>query len=517
MPIKPSQKARSYAVTVSAPVGGWNARDALPEMKPNEAVYLTNWFPGTSSVIQRYGFTQASTGLGAQVESLFAYSGGTASKLFGVAGTSIFNCTAGGAVGAADVTGLSNARFQYVNVATSGGNFMLCVNGADKLRGYNGTAWWADGDGTHDITGINTATCININLHKNRVWLIEAGTLNAWYLPTSAIAGAATSFPLQGVAQLGGYIMATGTWTMDAGYGVDDMAVFVTNKGEVIVYKGTDPASASTWSLVGVWRLGSPIGRRCLYKYAGDLLLISQDGVAPMSGALQSDRLDQRAELTNNIQKAISDAVTNYGSNYGWQLLSFPKENQLYLNVPIATGSTQQQYVMNTITKAWCNFTGWNANVFELYGDNLYFGGNGFIGNAWSGLSDNGANIQTTGKQAFNYCGDPTAFKRWTLMRPMILSDGVPSILCGVDVDFQDIDLTGALQFSASTYATFDGVGPTSYWDTAVWGGALSIIRNWQGINGMGNCAAPRLKTGSMNIRIEWVNTELVMENGGIL
>ncbi len=515
--MKPAQRARSYAVTLSAPVGGWNSRDSLPDMQPTDAVYLTNWFPGTSSVIQRYGYTQSSTGLGAQVESLFAYAGGSTTSLFGVAGGSIYDCTAGGAVGAAAVSGLTNSRFQYINVATAGGNFMMCVNGADKLRGYTGSAWYVDGDASHDITGIDTATVIGITLHKNRVWLTETGTLNAWYLPTSAIAGAATAFPLKGVARRGGYIMAMGTWTMDAGYGVDDMAVFVTNMGEVIVYKGTDPSSANTWALVGVFDVGAPVGRRCLVKFAGDLLLISQDGISPMSTALQSNRLDQRAELTNKIQKAVSDAVTSYGSNYGWQLIPFPKENQLYLNVPVSTASNQQQYVMNTITKSWCNFTGWEANVFEIYNDNLYFGGNGFVGHAWNGLSDNGSNIQTNGKQAFNYCGDSTAFKRWTLMRPMILSSGFPSALYSIDVDFQDIDATGALQFSASTYASWDGAGAASYWDTAIFGGDLSVIRNWQGITGMGNCCAPRLKTASMNIRIEWVNTELVMEKGGIL
>jgi hypothetical protein len=498
-------------------VGGWNARDVLSNMEPTDAVYLTNWFPGTSSVVQRQGYSQQSTGLGAQVESIFSYAGGSTIKLFGVAGGKIYNCTAGGAVGAADVSGLSNSRFQYVNVATSGGNFMLCVNGADKLRGYTGSAWYADGDGTHDISGVDTRNVIGINLFKNRVWLIENNSLNAWYLPTSAIAGAAVAFPLQGVAKLGGYIMAMGTWTMDAGYGVDDQAVFITSRGEVIVYRGTDPANASTWALVGVWHLGSPIGRRCFVKFGGDLLLISQDGIAPMSTALQSDRLDQRALLTNKIQSAISEAVTDYGSNFGWQIIPFPKANQLYLNVPILEGNSQQQYVMNTITKSWCNFTGWNANCWELYNDNLYFGGNGFIGQAWNGYSDNGANIQTNGKQAFNYCGNPTSYKRWTLMRPMLLSNGIPTFACSIDVDFQDVDPSGSLPFAANSYAVWDASGASSQWDTAIWGGDLGIIRSWQGVTGMGDCCAPRLKTASSGIRVEWMNTELVMEQGGIL
>jgi hypothetical protein len=33
----------------------------------------------------------------------------------------------------------------------------------------------------------------------------------------------------------------------------------------------------------------------------------------------------------------------------------------------------------------------------------------------------------------------------------------------------------------------------------------------------MGDCCAPRLKTASSGIRVEWMNTELVMEQGGIL
>ncbi len=510
--MKRAQKQRAYATTVPSPVGGWNARDSLGAMAPTDAVYLTNWFPSTTSVMQRYGYSKWATGIAGQVETVMSYAGGALTKLFGIANNKIYNATAGGAVGAADVSGLTNSRFQYINVATSGGNFLMAVNGADKLRGYDGSAWYIDGDGSHDITGVNTNTIIGINLFKNRIWLVQKDTLNVWYMPTSSIAGAATAFPLQGVAMLGGYVMAMGTWTMDAGYGVDDMAVFVTNYGEVIVYKGTDPSSATTWALVGVWRLGSPIGRRCLVKYGGDLLLINQDGLSPMSTALQSDRLDQRAELTDKIQNAVSAAVTAYGMNFGWQVIPFPKNNMLVMNVPVVAGSSQQQYVMNGITKSWCNFTGWEANCFELYNDSLYFGGNGFIGKAWDTLADNGVNIQTNGKQAFNYYGGMEE-KRFTLIRPTMLSDGIPSALCSVDVNFQDVDPTGTLSYSGVTFAAWDA----AVWDTGIWGGTYNIVRNWQGVTGLGSCASIRLKTAAKDIALQWISTDIVMEKGSIL
>lgn len=502
----------STPASLPAPIGGWNARDALGEMPPTDAVSMVNFFPATSDVVLRNGYTQYSTGLGNQVESIFAYAGGATGKLFGVAGGSIYDCTAGGAVGAAAVSGLTNSRFQYINMATAGGNFLMAVNGADKMRYFDGTTWSADG-GTYTITGINTNTVIGINLHKFRVWLVEKNTLNVWYLPTAAIQGAATAFSLQGVAKQGGYVMAMGTWTIDAGYGVDDLAVFVTSQGEVIVYRGTDPSAASTWALVGVWSLGSPIGRRCLMKYAGDLLYICQDGLLPMSGALQSSRLNPQVAISNKIQWQISDSISNYSANYGWQTTYFAKNNMLILNVPISEGSGQQQYCMNTITGAWCNFQGWAANCWEIYQDNPYFGGNGFVGKAWNTTADNGANINGDCLQAFNYFKSPGILKRWTMMRPILSSDGSPAVLASINVDFDNMPATAPLNFAGSNYGTWD----SAVWDTSLWAGDLTVIRQWQGVNGIGYCCGPRLTIQSKNIKVHWIATDLVMEHGGIL
>lgn len=508
-----SQKRRSISASIPAPVGGWNARDSLGDMAPTDAVSMTNWYPGTSDVMVRGGYTQYATGMVDQVETIMPYAGGGTNELFAAAGTSIFDITAGGAVGAADVTGLTNARFQYINVATSGGNFMMCVNGADKLQGYNGSAWYEDGDGTHDITGVDTADCIQINLFKNRVWLIKKDSLNAYYLPTSAIAGAAVAFPLQGIASQGGYIMAMATWTIDAGYGVDDLAVFITSMGEVIVYKGTDPASSTTWALVGVWSMGAPVGRRCFTNYAGDLIMISQDGLVPMSGALQSSRTNPKVALTDKIQYAVSEAITEFGTNFGWQVLFYPKANAVYLNVPIAVGS-QQQFVMNSITKAWCNFQGWNANCWALFGDNPYFGSAGFVGRANYGTSDNNTNINADALQAYNYFGSHGLLKRWTMMRPTLRTNGLPAILSNVNVDFNSYDPSSNLAYTPGT--TF-GVWDSAVWDQSSWDSELSTLAAWQGVTGVGYCAGARLKSASQGIKVHWVATDFVYEVGAIL
>jgi len=156
---------RSQTVSVAAPIGGWNARDSLGAMDAMDAVTLTNFWPGTNSVILRNGYTKFATGIVGQVETIMSYSSGTANELFAAADDSIYNITAGGAVGAADVTSLTNARFQYTNITTSAASYLMCVNGADKLRIYDGSAWHTDGDGVpYNITNIDTATVSNITL-----------------------------------------------------------------------------------------------------------------------------------------------------------------------------------------------------------------------------------------------------------------------------------------------------------------------------------------------------------------
>ena len=331
-----AKRAVSQPISVPAPVGGWNARDSLTAMQPNEAVILENWFPATTECTLRNGYTKWSTGITGQVETIMAYSGANSDKLFAIAGGKVYDCTSGGAVGAAVVSGLTNSRWGYCNIATTGGNFLSMANGVDAPRLYNGTTW-----STPTITGVTATNLKDPILYAERQFFIEKNTLKTWYLPVDSIAGAANPVDISSLATKGGYIVAHGTWTIDAGTGVNDHYVIMTNRGQVIVYQGTDPSSTTTWSMVGVWDIGAPVGARALYKYAGDMLLITQDGVVPLSGALQSSRVQPRVAITDKIQYAISEAVTNYATNFGWQLMYVPTINQLWLNVPVQEGKNQ--------------------------------------------------------------------------------------------------------------------------------------------------------------------------------
>jgi len=497
--------------SLPAPVGGWNARDSIANMEPIDAYQLTNLFPSVSNVVLRGGFENWATGITGQVQTLVNYSTGTADKLFAWAVGSIFDVTVQGAVGAAEVTGLTNAKWEHINVTTAAGSYLYCVNGVDAPLLYDNSTWASiTGISTIAITGVTTTTLSNISLFKNRVWFIQKDTLKAWYLPTSAVGGAAQVLDMSQIAKYGGTLVDLDTWTLDAGYGADDNLVFVTSNGEVIVWRGTDPASDATWALAGVWKLGSPVGSRCMMKYSGDLLIITLDGLLPLASALQSSRLDPRVALSNKIQGAITTATVNYGSNFGWEILYSSKNNALWINVPVAEGQ-QQQFVMNNITKSWCNFTGWNANCWETFNDDPYFGGNGVVCKAWDdGYIDGTSNISANAFQAFNYFESRGVKKYFTRARPSIFTNGAPAILMGMNVDFDTQDTAASISIASSSYGRWD-VGT---WDSAIWGASLEITNNWQGITGIGYCGSIQFKSASSGLQIEWASTDVVYQTG---
>ena len=364
------------------------------------------------------------------------------------------------------------------------------------------------------VTGLNSTQFAHINLFKERLYFVQKDSLSFWYLPVDSINGAVTEFPLGGIFKRGGFLQAMGTWTIDAGYGVDDLAVFVTSNGEVAVYKGSDPSDPNDWALIGLWNIGQTFARKCLFKFGGDLLLLTEDGLVPLSAGLQSTRLDPRVNITDKIFYAISQAADLYSTNFGWQMNYFAKRNMLIVNVPVTGGS--EQYVMHNITKSWARFTNINANCWELSGDDIYFGGTGFVGRFYDTFADDGNNIKAFVQQAYSYFDSRGQQKRFTLVRPILQTDnGLPTVLCGISTDFDTVDLTNQISFNPSILNT--GEWDLDTWDNANWGGGLVTTKIWQGVTGLGYAGSVSLNVVSQRIEFHWASTDFVMERGGVL
>jgi hypothetical protein len=410
------------------------------------------------------------------------------------------------------ITGASPAEYNgvYVITVTSASQFQYTMASSPATNATVVGAYTVTG-----ITGVNSNRFINVNLFKNRLYFTEKDTLTCWYLDVNAISGPASPLYFGGIARNSGYLQAMGTWTLDAGQGVDDYAVFVTSMGEVIVYNGTDPDTADTWVLKGVWQLGQTFNRRCFFKWAGDLLLLTQDGLVPLAASLQSSRLDPRINLTDKIYYAVSQAATQYFALFGWQINYFASQNMLILSIPTVNG--MEQYVMHTITKSWARFTGIEAHCWEVAGDaSMYFGGDGYIGKFYDANSDADNNIVATAQQAYNYFDSQGQLKRFTLVRPILQTDnGLPTVLCGISVDFDTVPLTNQIAFNP--LITQIGRWDVARWDEANWGGGLVTTKIWQGVSGLGFSGSVNMNVASQGIELHWASTDYVMENGGVL
>jgi hypothetical protein len=484
-------------------VQGLNARDALASMDPADAITLDNWFPRGNDVLLRRGHQSHVTGLPGNVETLMQYSSGSTNTLFAASGSGIYDVTTPGAVGAAVVSGLTNARWQHVMKTTSGGTFLVCCNGADAMRSYNGSAW-----STPTINSVSSSSIIGLTSHKERLWMIEKDSANAWYLATKAISGNATAFPLGAVFRMGGRLKAIIPLSQDAGSGPDDFLAFVSDKGEVAIYQGTDPGTASEWALIGVFRVGAPIGDRAFLRVGGDAALITDDGVISLLQAINVDRAAANtATITDRIRELFSDYVRAYRTNFGWQAISYPAGNWGLFNVPIS--ATQSvQLVMNTITGAWCRFTGQNAFSWSMLGNEIYFGGSTRVFRADVGGTDNGADIASDMKTAFQYFKDRGGLKRFLQLRPVFLSNGLPSPRITLDVDFGNEEPTGSTSFAA-----FGALWNTAVWDIDVWGANQEqVTQQWLGVHALGRCAAVRMKMASSGATMAVSAFDVLME-----
>ena len=478
-------------MVVPVPTGGWDQISPLSQMDPQYAPILLNWVPRPGFVELRGGYNVWAQGFtNTPVETLMVYRppGGT-DKMFAASNGTIYDVSTNGSPFSSS-TGYVNNRWQYINFTPSlGNNYILIANGVDNAKTYNGTSW-----ASASITGLpNGITSIfNLLAFKQRIWLLTNNSTSAYYLPTSAISGAVTEFPLGPLMTRGGSLLAMGDWTIDGGQGPDDYLVFATTKGQYIVYKGTDPSNANAFALVGVFDLPIPIGARCFARVGSELAVITLQGLIPISQALPYDPSGTRSvAFTNRIQNAMLEAAQSAYTNFGWKLTSFPLEGLLILNIPLITNSNQIQFVMNNYTGAWCQFTGWNANDFCTFNESLYFGDNsGNVNLAYAGPLDLVSPILADMQCAFNTFGDPGRVKNVTMCRPLIIADGNIIPTMSVDEDFSDDAPSAPLTILNPVGGEWD----VSLWDSGIWSAGSNINASWLSTTAIGTYLAVRMQ-----------------------
>lgn len=522
----PSQRrptATASSAFVPSPTGGWDDSQPISSSDPSKAHILDNWFPQPEYVELRRGFGEHSdTGQTTPVQSLMQYHGPSGvEKLFGACNGSIFDVSASS--GSSSVTGLGNNKFQHVNFTTSGGSFLYCVNGEDAPQYFNGSTW---AEPVITGSGITPENFINVSAHKGRLYFIPVNSTKFVYLPTDSIQGAAQTFELGGVMTLGGYLVAHGTLTIDGGSGPDDHAVFITSKGQAIVYQGNDPADANQWSLVGVYDVPPPIGRRCLQKIAGDLGILTIAGVLPLSKAMVVDKaaVDNIA-LTTNIDTTMTSAAREYAANFGWQIVTYPRNNMFIVNIPLQESGETHQYVMNTRNGAWCRFKGQDAVCWSVFQDKLYFGGlDGKVYAADSAATDNGQPILADMATAYSFFGSRGQLKQFKLIRPHIISDGRVGSAIKLHAEWgSHLSDTPPNNYVGQTLLASARWDDGRTWDSGTfWPEERIVSQNWRAISAVGRSASIRMRVlidsaGITPVAMQVSGFDVTFDKGGMI
>lgn len=514
-----SLKQTSTTKMFPAPTKGWIKSGPLAKPTAGGAELMDNYFPTTQSLRLRKGSIKHAT-IDAAVTHLTIYDAGGASKMFAADASKIYNVTTPAnpdvAVTAA-VTGQTSGDYCSFQVATSGGEFLLMFNGSDLHQVYDGSSF---AQNSPAISGVSSDDVSHGWKWKSFVWLIEQQTMDAWYLPTGAIGGTATVFPLGGVFQNGGALLFGATWSQDSGDGLDDYCLFFTTEGEVAVYQGTNPASLSDFSLVGVYRIGKPVHKNAWFRSGGDILVTTDDGIVPISSAVNLDRTGlSMAAITFPIEEAWRLVIDERsGTAVPFTSALWHAETMLIIGLPTFGALEPVAFVMNSRTGAWCRYVGWNIRCSVIFEDKFYFGTpagtivQGEISGADQGAPYTGSVIPLM--DSFGSAVEKNAIAARVVARANYTF--TPQLFACSDY-----------QVDTPTPLAADSDGDENTWDNGVWDestwGAITdrkaSLSEWQDVAATGHALAPGLQITTGRVAspdIEIIALHLQFETGQV-
>jgi hypothetical protein len=398
---------------------------------------------------------------------------------------------------------------------------------ADSLNGLHmyseSTGLWT----VPAITGADPAKVAFVTTWKNRLWMVERDSGDAWYLEPDAIAGAATKFTFGSKFTHGGDLRGLWSWTIDGGAGSDDYLVAISSGGDVLIYTGTDP-SGTDFGLHGSWFIGEiPETRRGVVEWGGDLYILSVYGIASIRDLLQGVALTESQSPSNRVSRPIREAIATTKDSEEWALTLHPGDGFMQVIVPYRTATSSIQYVQNLQTRAWGGWFGvpmhsaveWNGNYF-LGGDSgvLWVYDGGFDGSTLAGSTGKELDFEMlTSFQAPQ--NDHVNNKRVHFIRPVGLVDQSVNISVAAIYDYNlegraGIPPGGGL--AAGTGAIWDDAAaiwddPDAIWDFTLQGGSLL-----RGGSGIGRTFAISTR-GRCTTRINILAWDCTYTSGGFL
>lgn len=530
-----STLARSRQITqpvsFPAPQGGINRVDGLAGMPAADAIFLYNMLPSEYGTKVRDGYAVWAEDVGdGGVRTIIPFTGPATGKLFACAEDGIYDITSSVSSPSAEIS------FAVANTTSGMGTWTNFVNDSaayfclytDETNGYYvyteaGDTWAkvAMGGGGTEISGVDPDDLVFVTIFKNRVWFVERNSGNAWYLAAGSIYGAATKFNFGNKFRNGGHLVGIYAWTVDGGEGVDDYLVAIGSGGDVLVYKGSDPATATDWFLHGSWFIGpTPAGRRVAGSFSGELYLLSSYGIIPMSKLMSGTLVQlQEVQLSRKISPIINSTMAATRSNYGWEIRLVPTENILLVSSPFRTGLPYVQFAYSLNTPGWGIFRDIPYFTGESWEGQFFFSDADGNVHRYTGSQDavdidgeNGVDINWSGLMSFQAFGEGGLYKRVQFIRPIFITEAAP----GLSVEARyDYNLTEAFGAGASTPIS-SALWDAAVWDLSVWGAEFGVVQPVRGGANMGRMVSVGFEGNSSAATI-LIKIDVMLDAGGML
>lgn len=501
-----NRAGKSLNCVIPAPVGGLNCRDAHNIMPQEDAIVMDNYIPSDTKVSLRKGYINYYKN-NHRFLTLAVYKKDNQQKFIGISSGHAYNLSSSANVSIYNNVSFNSDRCQTVQYK----DYLYFFNGVDIPKVYhlddNNQESFTDWGFSN--TNLNSAKIISGCVSKQFVWSVERNTLHAWYSAQAGnISGNLNCFDLSSVARFGGHLMAICNWTVDGGQGIDDLTVFITSEGEVLVYDGINPNSADNWSLKGSYKISKPIGYRCVLQYQGDIVIITEDGYLPLSKVLPLNEAGTSTYAFSDKIRGLVLERSAIGKNKdGWQAIIYTKGGYALFNVPLSQG--YEQHVVNLNTGAWCRFTGIKSYCWCIFEDRIYFGSDYGVCQFDKSYSDAGISIRGEVRQAYNNLGIDN-LKKIHLINPRTASTGHYSLTIYTDTDY--------VQSNQNTKETL-GFGGVTKWNKVKWSNStqtkqtkwqtsrLQIRSGWIANSAVGYKISIVFKTDTKGHLIQWYDT----------
>lgn len=501
-----NRSGKSFNYTIPAPIGGLNRRDTHNSMDQTDALQMDNYIPLENKIALRKGYITYYRNEKSFL-TLTVYKKEDKQILLGISSGRAYNLSSSSNVRMYDNIIFNDSHCQTVQYKDR----LYFMNGVDVPQVFyiNDNNEEVFTDWGFSNSDLDASKIISGCVSKQFLWGVEKGSLKAWYSAVAGnISGNLNCFDLSGIARFGGHLINICNWTVDGGQGIDDLTVFITSEGEVLVYSGSNPNSADNWSLKGSYKISSPLGYRCVLQYQGDVIIITEDGYLPLSKVLPLNAAGASTyAFSDKIRGLILERSSLHKDKFGWQGLIYTHGGYALFNVPLSQG--YEQHVINLTSGAWCRFTGIKSHCWVIYNDKIYFGSDYGVCQFDRGYSDNGYPITGEIRQAYNNLGYE-GLKKIQLLNPRMASSGRYSLVIYLDTDYNHYDQNTAENLG------FDGV---TKWNQSKWSQNISqnqtkwqtsqgTIRSvWIANSATGYKASIVFKTCTRGILIEWFDT----------